>query len=119
MSNEPWIGVDFDGTLAEDAGWNPVTPDVKPVPLMMDRVKRWLNEGTRVKIVTARAQSAERVMEIEQWCRLHVGQWLPVTNEKDGYMLELWDDRAVTVERNTGRILSHKRGYPCEDRSCE
>ena len=34
---------------------------------------------------------------------MHFGVVLPVTNVKDWHMLELWDDRAVQVEPNTGR----------------
>lgn len=30
---------------------------------------------------------------------------LEVTSEKDWLMIELWDDRAVHVEPNTGRII--------------
>jgi hypothetical protein len=42
---------------------------------------------------------------IEGWCREHVGQVLTVTNAKDFGMIELWDDRAVTVEFNTGQRI--------------
>ena len=43
---------------------------------------------------------------IQNWCELHGLPRLKVTNEKDFQMIELWDDRAVTVGRNTGEILS-------------
>lgn len=43
---------------------------------------------------------------IRGWCREHIGQELPVTCIKDFAMLLLYDDRAVHVERNTGRILT-------------
>ena len=39
---------------------------------------------------------------IQAWCVEHIGVALPVTNEKDFAMTELWDDRAVGVHRNTG-----------------
>lgn len=113
-----WIGVDLDGTLAVYAGWNDGEIG-EPVPLMMRRVKEWLAQGIEVRIVTARVgkPDATRVSdtpekieemrrEVEDWCEKHIGQRLVVTNEKDYGMIELWDDRCVRVEENTGRILS-------------
>jgi len=35
----------------------------------------------------------------------HIGVELPITATKDLKMYELWDDRSICVERNTGRIL--------------
>ena len=46
---------------------------------------------------------------IEAWCLKHIGQIIPVTNVKDYGMEELWDDRAVQVEANTGRVLGYSR----------
>lgn len=117
QENKGWIGVDLDGTLAEFHEWS--LEIGKPIPVMMERVKRWLAAGIEVRIVTARVGKAEpgRVSDtpekieeirriIEDWCEKHIGVRLKVTNEKDYAMLELWDDRAVRVETNTGRILS-------------
>jgi hypothetical protein len=106
-----WIGVDLDGTLAEYDGWQGSDTIGAPVPAMVDRVKGWLVEGREVRIVTARAfpptvatLTARRV--VEDWSLEHIGQALPVTCMKDFGMVELWDDRAVTVEANTGRALA-------------
>lgn len=108
-----WIGVDFDGTLATYDGFKGLTVLGDPVPAMVNRVKGWLAEGRRVKILTARvAQSVWRpqpedvyraVLAIEDWCEEHLGQRLEVTCIKDFGMSELWDDRVVQVEKNTGR----------------
>ena len=51
-----WIAVDFDGTLAK---WGcPWPEDYKatgdPIPMMVERVKKWLVEGEDVRIFTAR-----------------------------------------------------------------
>jgi hypothetical protein len=111
MSQHGWIGVDLDGTLAEALpsnrtfGLEHIGP---PVPAMLARVKAWLAEGRDVRIVTARANGDkswcdEAARYIHEWCLLHVGQTLPVTCQKDYAMTELWDDRAVQVEMNTGR----------------
>jgi len=45
---------------------------------------------------------------IAAWCKLHIGQVLPLTCTKDYGMIELWDDRAVQVEMNTGRRMDGK-----------
>ena len=108
-----WIGCDLDGTLAEYHGWTPGGSIGKPVPAMLKRVKQWLKEGKEVRIVTARvSHKHERGPEeekIKRWCKEHVGQELRVTNEKDYGMIELWDDRAVEVQINTGRPVNLQR----------
>jgi hypothetical protein len=49
-----WIGVDFDGTLAEYNNWSGWNVFGKPIPLMVKRIKRWIRDGKEVRIVTAR-----------------------------------------------------------------
>jgi hypothetical protein len=48
--------------------------------------------------------AAHAVHAIRQWCKKHLGQVLAVTCVKDIHMLELFDDRAVQVEANTGHL---------------
>lgn len=128
--NEPWIGVDLDGTLAEYHGWNGGKVG-GPIPLMVERVKKWLAEGKSVRILTARVgvqedayseesgsaatkEFAERQRKlIEEWCLKHIGRKLPVTASKDFAMVELWDDRAVSVEHNTGRVIEQELARKC------
>lgn len=112
---EGWIGVDLDGTLAEYDSWRGETHIGKPIPLMVERVRRWIAAGQKVKIVTARvstgdgdrAQStiAEIRGAIEKWCWHHIGAKLEVTCCKDFAMIQLWDDRCVQVMPNTGQTL--------------
>jgi hypothetical protein len=102
-----WIGVDLDGTLAEYSHFEGPTIIGKPIPRMVERVKRWLAEGRTVKIFTARVCKGPTDVKlirqaIEVWCAQHIGRKLEVTNEKDWGMVELWDDRAVQVIPNTG-----------------
>jgi hypothetical protein len=108
-----WIGVDLDGTLAEYHGWTPGGSIGKPVPAMLKRVKQWLKEGREVRIVTARVANKgsrnEETRKIKRWCEEHLGEPLEVTNEKDYGMVELWDDRAVEVQTNTGRPVNLQR----------
>jgi hypothetical protein len=107
-----WIGVDLDGTLAHYEGWKGTHNIGAPIRLMVERVKGWLAAGKRVKIFTARMHGhgmpligggVEDVRTpIEAWCKEHLGAVLEITNVKDFGMIELWDDRAIQVEANTG-----------------
>jgi len=103
-----WHGVDLDGTLAEWHGFKGDTHIGKPIPKMLARVKKWLDKGEKVKIVTARVSKGESEATkraIEKWCEKYLGQKLEVTNEKDFLMIDLWDDRARRVEENTGKVI--------------
>lgn len=92
-----WIGVDLDGTLAEYGGWRGPDHIGAPVELMAERVRGWLKAGRDVRIFTARASVPDQIEPIKEWCLHHFGQALPVTNQKDFGMVELWDDRCVQV----------------------
>ncbi len=107
-----WIGVDLDGTLAKYDGWRGMCHIGEPIQPMVDRVKKWLDEGWTVKIMTARVCSSQTGPDktaahvaIRDWCKLHIGQALQVTSEKDFQMVMLWDDRCVRVAPNTGSVL--------------
>ena len=118
LSTNGWIGVDLDGTLAHYGEWIGPHHIGEPIQPMVERVKRWLSEGRDVRIFTARVAECnprvvaqgldETVNTIRAWCEKHIGQRLPVTNLKDYGMVELWDDRAVQVEPNTGRRMDGK-----------
>ena len=98
----PWIGVDLDGTLARADSWKSMSEIGEPVPLMVRRVRAWLDKGLTVKVLTARACAPEGIAATQAWL---VAQGLPaleVTDRKDFGMIELWDDRAIQVVHNTG-----------------
>lgn len=100
-----WIGVDLDGTLVEYGGdWAPDKIG-KPIPSMIARVKEWLAAGIEVRIFTARANEFISKTTVEWWAENTFGKKLVVTATKDYAMIELWDDRAVQVEANTGVVL--------------
>lgn len=108
LAEPGWIGVDLDGTLAKYDGWRGPTHIGEPVGPMLFRVRKWLADGRTVRIFTARAscQEPERAIVVDAinaWCREHLGQTLPVTHAKDFLMVQLWDDRCIQVEPNTGR----------------
>lgn len=103
--------MDLDGTLAEDTGWHGPGHVGEPVWPMLDRVRGWLAAGRAVKVVTARVAPGTGLDGIRSrraigaWLQRHLGRRLPVVCYKDRWMEELWDDRAVPVETNTGRPL--------------
>lgn len=113
--NKGWIGVDLDGTLAEyhSGGKYDATVIGKPIPAMVNRVKAALRQGYNVTVLTARMVGyggESKVAEaIRQWTLKHIGTALEATCIKDPGMIELWDDRAVGVESNTGKLLSRSR----------
>ena len=109
-----WIGFDLDGTLAEYRGWRGPEHIGPPILQNVRRVQLLLTLGIEVRIFTARVYCVaeqdprdreQAVRLIEEWCLQHIGQVLPVTCQKDFGCVQIWDDRAVAVEPNTGRIL--------------
>lgn len=116
-----WIGVDFDGTLSEYTHWQGHAHVGEPIWPMVYRVRRWLHEGYRVKIFTARVSGVEpedlmeAIQPIVMFCQTYIGKALEITNIKDMHMVELWDDRCVQVEQNTGAVLGKStRGLPLD-----
>jgi hypothetical protein len=110
-SAKGWIGVDLDGTVAEYHGWRGIENIGKPIPKMVNRIQKWISEGKIVKIFTARASGENKdlaILFIKIWCKENIGSDLEVVCEKDYQMVELWDDRAIGVEHNTGEIMSGK-----------
>jgi hypothetical protein len=104
-----WHGVDLDGTLAEYHGWKGMADIGKPIAPMVEQVRAWLKAGEEVRIVTARVGDHDWLSvglpAVQDWCIGQFDRILTVTNVKDFGMIDLWDDRAVCVEHNTGRIL--------------
>jgi hypothetical protein len=121
-----WIGVDFDKTLATEVGFNGPDSVGDPIEPMVNRVKQWLAAGEDVRIFTGRVgphpkfyKDGRRIdpdfapkarAALEAWCLRVFGRVLPITNEKDLGMKALYDDKAVQVEPNTGRLVGD---VPC------
>jgi hypothetical protein len=111
VSADGWVGFDLDGTLAHYEEWEGPEAIGAPITAMVDKVKELLGRNVECRIVTARVAepNMDERFKIEQaihrWCITHIGVALPITNAKDYGMWCLYDDRAVAVEKNTGRIL--------------
>ena len=109
------IAVDFDGVLVKclpsDVGY---VPDQfgEPILVMIERVRGWLAEGKEVVIFTARVhpsnpEEAEIArLAIQRFCLNNFGIVVEVTCMKSPKMTRFYDDLAVTVEQDTGRILT-------------
>ena len=108
------IGVDFDKTLAyyeHNPEYHPEQVG-EPIPEMVERVRGWMDQGIEVVIFTARVHPENQInadisrCAIQEWCMRVFGRVLEITCMKDPEMDQIWDDRAITVEENTGRILT-------------
>jgi hypothetical protein len=120
------ILVDLDRTLAEyghgdfhEKGPTYIGP---PIPEMVNRVKAWLREGKEVRIFTARVaglyvsltgdankdykEATDQVILIRNWCKEHIGIELTVTAVKDWQAEVIYDDRAIQVIANKGRLIN-------------
>ena len=123
------ILVDLDGTLANYDGWKGIEHIGAPVPLMVERVMKWITDERDVRIFTARVfpetcledvtfcadftpatwngtgDMGDRLLaglHVREWCKVHLGRVLPITCRKDMKVVEIWDDRAVSVVPNRG-----------------
>ena len=108
-NGEKWTGFDLDGTLAEYDGWKGIDHIGKPIKPMCDLMKKIREEGTKVKILTARvaprkdgSNAEDARKHIETWCEKNLGFVPEITHEKDSCMDVLYDDRAVEVIPNKG-----------------
>lgn len=108
-NGEKWIGFDLDGTLAEYNGWEGIEHIGKPIKPMCDLIKKFHEEGTKVKIITARVAPANETKRPEEakrfirdWCEKNLGFIPDITHEKDSLMESMYDDRAVQVIPNEG-----------------
>ena len=104
-----WIGVDFDGTLAQEGQGS--YPEPAPVPEMVERVREWHKQGIEVRVFTARAvdKNPAQGLYIADWCQRHIGFPLEITNQKDRGTIAIWDNIARGVENNTGKEYREER----------
>ncbi len=102
-----WVGVDLDGTLARYTRYRDEIGE--PIVPMVNRVKKWIDQGKEVRVLTARVEPRdiqhEQTIRIHEWIKEHIGTPLEVTDRKDHEMIELYDDRVTQVEENTGVLV--------------
>ena len=108
-----WIGVDLDGTLAHYDTWRGLYHIGFIIEEMKTFVQMFLDKGYNVKIFTARVApptTPDVVKVIQDWLVENGLPRLEVTCVKDRDMIVLYDDRAVQVVANTGRIVTFPTG---------
>ena len=122
-----WVGTDLDGTLAEYTeykGWQHIG---KPIPGVLNFIKKLRAAGIPVKIFTARCSAESRAVDgltfeqvekvIQDWTEEHLGERLPVTAEKGCSMICFLDDSAVQIDKNKGTLTAGAKGFePFTDR---
>lgn len=82
--------------------------------VLIAKLLHWL--GKKIKIMTARVaprtgkdDSEKARGYVEKWCEKNLGFVPDITYVKDASMVALFDDRAVAVQPNTGKVLG---GWP-------
>lgn len=100
------IACDFDKTLAFHVDGQEKLGN--PIPKMLRRIKRHLEDGEDVEIFSARASNAKAIGEIQDWTEKHLGVRLPAGNVKKGYFTKFYDDKAEGVVPNTGRLRTER-----------
>lgn len=105
------IAVDWDGTLVEYNGYKGAGVFGPPIPAMVSRIKVWLAEGREVLIFTSRVSVEHDPNRMLVECKAidaalrRMGlPLLQITANKYIRISEFWDDRAVNVLKNTGRL---------------
>ena len=133
LAKQTKVGFDLDCTLAEsrmfelaENGDKKFDPGFIGAPIypMVEKAKEHMRRGDEVVIFTARVNpengiSADIAREaIQKWCMEVFGVVLDITCMKDRNMWRIYDDIAVTVEGNTGRIMVpeiEKENLQCDD----
>lgn len=104
-----WIAIDLDGTLASYDPRHGVEQVGRAIPGMIDRVKQWLQAGYEVRVFTARAADETLIPPVQEWLIANSLPALAVTNCRDKQLLQIWDDRAIQVETNTGEVITPRQ----------
>jgi len=109
-SDEPWVGIDLDGTLAENVVPYKCGVIGKPIEPIVRVAKKLLEEGITIKILTARVSSnnpdrAQNFRAIQRWCKKHLGKEVDITAEKDYNMVYSIDDLTKQVIQDKGLFV--------------
>ena len=100
------IAIDLDGTLAEYKGWVSIKHIGAPIESIAKVVMDLHQGGFKIVIFTARANDPEAIPYIKEWLDEHGFPNFEITNIKRKEFIEIWDDRAISVERNTGFTMN-------------
>lgn len=111
-----WIGVALDGTLSR-AGGMPEFMIGAPIGPMVSKVRRWLEAGQEVRVLTPRGACFVDRIRVRLWLDEHGLEAVGITASVDKDLQELWDDRAVRVSPDSHQgcpdcISSRYRYWP-------
>ena len=109
-TNEKWLAVDLDGTLAIYDGWKGEEHIGDIIEPVAEKIKERVAEGWKVAIFTARVSSqlsneaSDATRVIWKWINDNgMSRYIScITAVKDKHFIEFWDDRAVAVGKNQG-----------------
>ena len=109
-TNEKWLAVDLDGTLAIYDGWKGEEHIGDIIEPVAEKIKERVAEGWNVAIFTARVSSilsnevSHATSVIWKWIDDNdMSQYISgITAVKGKHFIEFWDDRAFAVEKNKG-----------------
>ena len=109
-TNEKWLAVDLDGTLAIYDGWKGEEHIGDIIEPVAEKIKERVAEGWKVAIFTARVSSrlsnevSHATSVIWKWIDDNdMSQYISgITAVKGKHFIEFWDDRAIAVEKNQG-----------------
>jgi hypothetical protein len=107
VTQHHWVGFDLDGTLSrtDNPGhFEPPYPLGEPVLHMLQTARSLLDAGVIVKVFTARACEAEMIPIVQAWTEKHGLGKLEVTNQKDYNLIRFYDDRAIQIVPNEGKV---------------
>lgn len=102
------IAFDLDGTLAKYDNWKGLNHIGEPIIPIINKLKKYLANNEKCCIFTARATSEKNKEPIKKWLIKNIGREIPITNIKNTNIKKFYDDRAIAVEKNTGKILGGK-----------
>ena len=112
-TNEKWLAVDLDGTLAIYDGWKGEEHIGDIIEPVAEKIKERVAEGWKVAIFTARVSSilsnevSHATNVIWKWIDDNdMSQYISgITAVKGKHFIEFWDDRAIAVEKNKGVFM--------------
>lgn len=118
----PWYGFDLDGCAAKSIEPFDAGRIGEPIASIVDLMYEMMRQSKRIKIFTARVCETGQLSHISGhiadrafadwqhslitlWNKRNLGRDIEVTCIKDFLCLEIYDDRAWRVAKNTGKIV--------------
>lgn len=123
MENNGWYGFDLDACIAYYDHYRGDAHIGEPIWPMVNLMRKFIADGRRVKIFTARVSPAaivgrnpsiktqegiekeltKIVQAIVDWSLQNIGSLVPITATKDYEMITCYDDRCIQIVPNEGR----------------